>query len=127
MKNKKDDASSSDEAFVAATRAKREAFFEGVAPQNRMAYAWNNLEPGYFSPRESAALASPEERPELFRTRPCHNDKHHQCRECGERDVANYYGFFYCHNDNCEYEEVKTIHWADTDESCGEYYYWTSP
>lgn len=123
----RDDASSSDEAFVAATRAKRDAFFEGVSPSNQLAYAWNNLEPGYFSPRETAALAAPEDRPGLFDKRACANEKHHQCQQCGSRDIFGYLPFFFCNNDDCEYEEVATYHWAETDKSCEDYYYWTSP
>lgn len=124
-----DDASSSDEAFVKATRAKREAFFKGVAPEDKFAYAWNNLEPGYFSPREAAALAAPEDRPALFKVRPCANEKHLQCQVCGARQIVDYYSNnFYCENDECESEyEVEIYHWADADESCQEYYYWTSP
>jgi hypothetical protein len=124
-----DDASSSDEAFVKATRAKRAEFFKGVAPENQLAYAWNELEPGYFSPREMAALAAPEDRLALFLKRPCANDKHHQCQHCGARQIVDYHqNNFYCENDDCDYEyEVDTYHWADADESCQEYYYWTSP
>ncbi len=128
----RDDASSSDEQFIAATKVKRaelQAAISGEVPNDEILEKWVDYPFYFFSPRERAALGEPRERLEKFLKRPCRNSRHRACPDCGGKEI--YTGMeedmTWCLNEKCEIEETEAIHWAPTDKSCGDFFRWTSP